>query len=791
MTVHRHLVAAAAALIAAPALAGSVSVFDLPAGPLGQAVAALGRQSGASVAVGEGVAWTMPVRAVRGRMSVAEALAKLTAGTGVHVVAIDKVTFRVEAARPRKSPARPAPAPPPAPEAPAAPDDPIIVTASKRDTRFGDYQGVVHRLDGDTLGFGGDQGTDGLVSRLAGLSSTHLGAGRNKLFIRGVADSSFTGPTQATVGQYLGDIRLTYNAPDPDLRLYDIAAVEVLEGPQATLYGAGSLGGIIRIVRNPPRQAEAEAALSGGVSVTQHGAPGVDLGGLVNLPVLGDRVALRLVGYGVSDGGYIDDPQRGKRDINRTRTVGGRAVLRFDAGDQWTVDLGGTLQHIRGDDSQYADRDAPPLTHRSAIAQSFTADYRLGEIVVAKDWDGLRLLSSTGIADQRLAERFDAGPADGVARIFTQDNRTLLISNETRLWRPMQDGFGWVVGTSLLRNRARQARALGPLDAPQPVTGVTNRIDEATLFGEASYMPVPGFTLTAGGRLTRSRLSGDGQDAAPAFDAALAEARARITADRTETRFLPSLAASATVLSDLLLFAHYQYGFRPGGLSVDNDFVRRYRSDHVSTLESGIRYGQPGRGLFDLSAAVAWTRWSDIQADFIDRGGLPATANVGDGRIYGITLNGGWRPVEGLSLDAALVFNDSRVTDPGPALRLLLATPMRRIPNVARYTGRIGAEYRTELPRDLELRVGASARYTGKSRLGIGPILGEEQGDYLDTTLTARVGRPGLGVTLSLTNLADSTGNRFALGTPFAALDGAQITPLRPRTARLGVDARF
>jgi outer membrane receptor protein involved in Fe transport len=72
------------------------------------------------------------------------------------------------------------------------------------------------------------------------LFSTQLGPGRNKLFIRGVADSSFTGPTQATVGQYLGDVRLNYNAPDPDLNLYDIARVEVVEGPQGTLYGAGS-----------------------------------------------------------------------------------------------------------------------------------------------------------------------------------------------------------------------------------------------------------------------------------------------------------------------------------------------------------------------------------------------------------------------------------------------------------------------------------------------------------------------------------------------------------------------
>nr|MDX3885748.1 TonB-dependent receptor [Sphingomonas sp.] len=81
--------------------------------------------------------------------------------------------------------------------------------------------------------------------------------------------------------------------------------------------------------------------------------------------------------------------------------------------------------------------------------------------------------------------------------------------------------------------------------------------------------------------------------------------------------------------------------------------------------------------------------------------------------------------------------------------------------------------------------------YVGRSRLGVGPILGEAQGDYVDTALSVRIGRPDLGVTLTLTNLADAVGNRFALGTPFLINRIDQITPLRPRTVRLGLDAHF
>ena len=92
--------------------------------------------------------------------------------------------------------------------------------------------------------------------------------------------------------------------------------------------------------------------------------------------------------------------------------------------------------------------------------------------------------------------------------------------------------------------------------------------------------------------------------------------------------------------------------------------------------------------------------------------------------------------------------------------------------------------------RDLEVRGQAWATYIGKSRLGVGPELGEAQGDYLDTGVTVRIGREDLGLTLGLSNLTDAKGNRFALGTPFAT-GREQVTPLRPRTLRIGIDASF
>jgi iron complex outermembrane receptor protein len=94
--------------------------------------------------------------------------------------------------------------------------------------------------------------TTSISQQTAGFITTNLGAARNKIMLRGLSDGTFTGRTQQTVGTYLDNIPLTYNAPDPDLRLIDVDRVEVLRGPQGALYGGGSLSGVYRIVSTKP-----------------------------------------------------------------------------------------------------------------------------------------------------------------------------------------------------------------------------------------------------------------------------------------------------------------------------------------------------------------------------------------------------------------------------------------------------------------------------------------------------------------------------------------------------------
>lgn len=771
---------------------------DVPAGSLGTGLAVLGRQTGISVGLSDTALAASRVKAVSGSYTAFEALQRLLRGTGATFVNVGPGAWRVVRARPQ---ARPRPAPRrvrspsvPRPSRPAARpramDDPvpeeIVVTASKRAT-------ILPRFPGSAFVLGMDdfppdaagQGTEAIASRLPGVTSTHLGSGRNKLFVRGIADSSFNGPTQATVGQYLGETRLNYNAPDPDLRLYDVAGVEVLQGPQGTLHGAGSLGGVLRVIPVAPNLHRPAASLSASGALTAGGEASHDLAGTLNLPLAEDRLGLRLVAYRVEDGGYIDDRLRGLSDVNRVETVGGRLALRAAPASHWTVDLGAALQSIRGDDSQYSERGAAGLSKASAIAQPFDNRYGLAQFVVRREWGDLSLTSATGLAEQRLDETYDATQAGGVPTRFRQKSRVSLLSSENRLARNGADGSGWVIGTSLVRNRFRLNRAFEMLEMPmfRTIGGVENRVDEATLFGEATFALREAVHITGGARVTHARLSGAALDA----PTALAARTARMDARRDETNLLPSLAVAFEPRRDLTLFLRYQEGFRPGGIVPRGESVDRYRRDDVAAWEAGLRYGTPGRDAFDAALSIAFTRWNDVQADLIDGIGLPVTTNIGDGRILSLDATMGWRPLPGLSLEAAAVVTDSQLTNPAPSTIIVTRSDL---PNVARLNARLGADYRLGSDR-FDLRLSGWARYVGKSRLGVGPILGAVQGDYLDTAVSVRAERGRYALYLSLTNLLDSVGNRFALGSPFTLAAGDQITPLRPRTIRIGFEAGF
>lgn len=845
------LLAATAVTVAAPALAQErAAEISVPAVRLDQAIQILSRQSGVSIGFRDPRVAGVRVRAVRGRLTVAQALDRMLQGSDARARRVAVSAFLIEAAQRKPPPARLVRAEPPPPvqlpsDLAAPPPKEIVVTGTKRDIPLGAYPGGVQIIDGGTLSEAeGARGTDAIVSRVASVASTHLGPGRNKLFIRGIADSSFVGPTQATVGQYWGNSRITYSAPDPSLRLYDIRSVEVLEGPQGTLYGAGSLGGVVRVVPRAPDLDSFGGAAWGGVQVVEHGDPGVDGGAVVNVPIAPD-LAFRGVAFGAIEGGYIDDTHRKLEDVNKVHTFGGRAALRYAPSNGWTFDLNGVDQSIDGKDSQYAERGGDGLSRSSSVDQPYRNDYWLVDFVASKRWDDYEFTASIGYARQHVFEQFDGVAVTNTGNLIvfpseqlrddfvftdegvitlsptaaaptaglTQTNRIRMLTAETRLARHGPDGTGWLVGLSLLRNSADVKRDMDRTQFITSLTGVRNLVKEGTLYGEGTFEPIDRVTVTLGGRLTHTSLAGRSRDGLGDLAYSIdPEARAK----RSETRLLPSLALAYRPNDRTTLFARFQQGFRPGGISTRRDFVQRFKGDRVSTAEFGGRYSDQH---FDFGLNAAWTQWTNIQADLIDGFGFPTTTNVGDGRVLSLGFTSRWRPFEGLELDASVYLNKTKVTeryslksvtylfvtsgntevpnDSGVTIDIRESAAetslanFTELPNIADVTARAGFAYVTPISDWADFVAKGYARYVGKSTLGVGPILGQRQGNYLDTGLEFRFGSRSRGISLSLTNLLDKRGNRFALGSPFLVRDRNQITPLQPRTVRLGFDFAF
>ncbi len=819
---------AATTIFMSPLVAGTLSAqemrqFNVAAGPLSTTIPSISRQAAVSISVTDARLWSLPARPVSGKMPVEQALKKWLRGTGARAVRVTDSSWRIEPApMVRRRPAPPHAAPIQAEKHQAsraeAPVQDIVVTGSKAQIPYSHFAGTVTLIDADDLEFGSERGMDGIMRHTASLSSTHFGSGRNKLFIRGIADSSFTGPTQSTVGQYLGDLRLSYNAPDPDLRLYDLDGVEVIEGPQGTLYGAGSLGGIIRMVPQAPVSDALEIRAIAGGSITQHGQPGGDIAAIANIPFgdpdTGQGHALRAVGYMISEGGYIDNDQLGQTDVNRTHIRGGRATLRLVPSERFLVDIGGVYQHIRADDAQYADRGTDLLTRNSPIVQGSSARYAMANLVLTREMGDYELRSSHGYVQHDLDERFDASPDGHSAQALNQRNRTRMWVSETRLSRPFYDNFGWVLGTSFTHNQARQQRETESSTLRTPVTGVRNNVSEWTAFGNATYAITPDLVASGGLRLSHSKLSGQAEDISHALSAA---SRA-ITASRTETDLLTTASLMHAVGPGLRVYISYAQGFRPGGLAIDRNFVRRFRHDRVDTWEAGVRFSDLLMRQLDASLSISHNRWRDIQADFIDGNGFPTTANIGNGRITSLSAALTVRATPQFTIEVSGLYNSSRVDTLSPEANGLLAqmaerfaqslplgvaaitppppvdqnrpTDTIRIPNVASHSLRAAITYATSIG-DQDLRFNGWAQYIGPSRLGIGPVLGHKQGDYVDGGLAMRYGTDKRAFTVTLTNPLDARGNRFALGTPFRDTDRGFITPLRPRTLRIAVEMAY
>jgi outer membrane receptor protein involved in Fe transport len=776
--------------------------FDIPADRLRSELALLAVQADISIST-SGIETCAPRgRPLKGRYSLRDGLEHVLGGSGCGYRFLDPRAVLIQPLPQPQPVSRPPITPPSRPAPPiTTPVAEVTVAATRRPTPVDRSAYPVSTLSGALLDEQGISDVADIASLTPSMTVTNLGPGRDKILLRGLSDGPLTGRTQSMVGLYLDGVRLTGDAPDPDLMLVDMADAEVLRGPQGALYGSGSLGGVLQLVTRRPDAGALSGWLSVRAGLTEGGAPSDTLEGMANIPLIADRVALRVVAYREHLGGYIDNARLGGRDLNGVRRQGERIALQAQLNDRWTLRTGLVSQGIETRDSQYGERGLKPYTQRNFIAEPHDNDF--SELYSSLHGDlGWAALDWTvsGIS-HRLNSRYDATilppvPMPAGASAFDDHNDIAILTSEASLASPAGARVSWLAGLFAAHTRQSEDLKLSSVAAPA-VIGFTearrDHLDEAAVYGEADFPLMAGFHLTAGGRLFFTRGQVRSVIAAP-----LSATGSAYGGRYSRTGFAPKLLLSYRPSDTLMIYVAAAEGYRAGGINTTGvpgqvfsdaggvEPNRRYQSDELWSYEAGVRISLLS-GRLNLRGAAFDARWSNIQSDQLLPSGLPFTANIGDGQNRGLELEGGYR--EGpLSLRGSLLLNLPELDHANPAFPARGDLGLAGVPE---RTWTVAAGYEWPLPAGMTLRLDGRYSYVGRSHLTFDAVTSPQMGGYGDGRLAATLGAARWSLTAAVDNPADGRGDTFAYGNPFTLRIAQQTTPQRPRTFSVTIKAAF
>jgi outer membrane receptor protein involved in Fe transport len=746
--------------------------IDIPQGPLVSSIARLSAATGVSI----GYSGDLPrvaTRPVKGTMTADAALRKMLKGTPFRAVQARPGLYRLEREVDRRAMVQPAE------QVPLAVGADIIVTAQKRQELLSNVPLSVAVVSFNDVSSRPTSSTSrDIASDTEGLTMTNLGPGRNRQFIRGVADSPFNGQSQTTVSVHVDDARVTFNAPDPDLRLIDVDRVEVLKGPQGALYGSGALGGIYHIVTHRPDLTEPAGWARLSAQGVEHGTVGTGGEAVVNMPLVEDRLAVRAVGYRFLDAGWINNLE-GTKNSNSAETVGLRVDARWRPFDRWTVDVGYTLQDINSRDSQYVLASDDTLKRTSMMTEPTDNDFKLAHGTIQIDLGDVQFTSATSYVDHGLDYVLDATSAAGRFGLtgltrFEDQRAYTLFNQEVRF--SSTGARHWLVGASYLRATTHGGATLtDESGVPLSVETLDRVVREYAVFGEETFGLIGKIDATIGARLFHS-IAED-------------ETTEQQTGDAIrlgKTILSPSVALSMPTSGNGLLYLRYARAMRPGGLAPSGmTGSGRFDADELGTVDFGFRRRESG-SVLGISASVYYTVWKEIQSDYLLPNGLIATQNAGRGEIVGMEAAVEWNFAAGLTIAVGGSAQRARLTHAENGLKL----DDRRLPIAPDLTGRLA------LIGDFTMgswggKATAQVNYMGSARLTFDDDLDREMGHYAVAATNAELSRGPWTMGAGIDNLFDVKGDSFAFGNPFSIREGQQYTPLRPRTLTLSIAWRW
>lgn len=651
----------------------------------------------------------------------------------------------------------------------------IIVTANKHAEKLHDVGQEVSAVTGADMATRAQTDFHDFAAEVPGFQIQESSPVYNREILRG-QNSGGAGATVATV---VDDMPLSFSGSDnnaaqvsTNLDTYDLQRIEVLKGPQGTLYGATAEGGVVKYVTNAPNLSKYQAGIEASGYNVDHGQSSGSVKGFANLPLVDGMLALRVTGYEEGIAGYIDNPNLNAKNINQGEKTGGRASLLFAPNEDLSIRLTASQQLLHADGTNDIQAVGAPLWPAAAApanqfdlvngyvrnanykqTQDSRISYYYADIEYDLGWANLTSISSYGtVQASYISDYSDLNAAPGVSYqaylsgalgtpLALRDTERESLSKESEEIRlasaPGQKLFGneldWIVGAFGTREFVGFSQIFdftnipipgGPVSTlsslpPAGGTSQPSTYEEWALFGQVDYYFLPNFDIAAGMRtsgnnvsLTANFIGGVLMAPSPAIGP--------VVSDEHSTTW--SVAPRWHLSDDTLLYSRIATGYRPGGpnLVVPGLPAVNYNSD------STINYEVGGKSYFldktvDVDVAAYDIQWSHIQVNSVvdtSAGPITVVGNAGSAVSRGLEWTLGWRPLKGLSLTDAGSYSDAHLSTDALALTGYKGDALAYVP---RWSNTLNADYEWQAFGDYTGFGGLGWTYTGSRYTDFAP----------------------------------------------------------------------
>lgn len=683
---------------------------------------------------------------------------------------------------------------------PAADDgiETVVVTATKRSENVQAVPFGVTALSESDLAARGATSVEQAIAYVPSLNFSSNGTNAGAYSIRGVNTSAYVANTQSPVALYINDINIldpVYPKLSTNLNLFDVARVEVLEGPQGTLFGSGSLGGAVRVITNMPDASAFAEEAQATVTSVQGGGNGDGLNAMANMPLIDDTLALRVTGFYRHYAGWIDNTTRSQKNVNHALSEGGRAELGWQPTADLNIVATALFQDDRPHDSAYSfyangkyqwDGVNRNTNHNRTNIYSVTGTDNL-------DWASL--ISITTYADR----------AEYVLGDFSQDASALMkhlvpatvvdagpsrtFSQEVRLTSQGDTRFKWLAGAIYIDNHRTIDETItlmaGGVATPASITDSRVGVREQAIFGEASYEMVPGLKLTVGARAFTNTLEVH-QTIGGTF-----EIPSSVFHKTDENAFTPKYNLSYEIAPGSMIYAQAAKGYRIGLVNtaaadpISHQAIPLASSpDRLWNYELGTKNTFLDDRLI-ANLAIYHIDWSNIQLDQLTvPSGINYIANAGSAHVDGGELAVEYKPAPEWDVGGSLNILSSRLDQVAANVaarkgdRLPGSAPVNLV-GYAQYTRPVGA--------DMAIFARIDAKYVGSEYADLDNATSLTYGKYAGVDVRTGLDWSNYALTLFVENLADGDGKVSA----FESLTMPVAIRQKPRTFGMTLDAKF